>query len=839
MTTETLGEGVTVVMPAFREEANLSRTVEDMLATLDSIGEQHVVVIVNDGSDDRTGDIADGLAMQYPGRVRVVHHQVNMGYGAAVRTGIATALEHTDAPWIFLTDADGQFKADELPLFISEARTERADAVIGFRPRRADPAIRKINAWLWTHASMLLLGTGARDVDCAYKLVRRRVLTGIQLQGDAALISPELLMKIRGQGARVLQRPVQHYPRMHGEQTGAKLSVILVSVTGLLRLWVKRMRDARPHERRRWPDNRVSVLVVSVAAVLSVLAYLHFYPGGQTIAYNDAKSHLMLARRVFFADTPGAGQLGGVWLPLPHIFMLPLIWNDWAFYSGFAGSVVMMICYVIGTLFAYKLTWRLTDRHGAALVAAAVFALNPNLLYMQSTPMTELLMFTTMLGSVYGLLRWIQTDDSQPSHHLYLLGAGLSALLCALTRYEGWIMAVTLTGVVLYGSLARLRIVERLLVCGFLTGGVVVAGAVAARFGLWGAVAALPILLAGYQGLKRLFARIDWHPAEGHVLAFGILGASAPLAWMIWNWAIFGDPLAFQNGPYAKPSNWVGTGELAVHHLGVALRTYEIAVVDNLTVPVAILGVLGLALYLWQTRLSAESLPALSLVIMFPMFVSTLYKGERPLHVPEYYGSFYNVRFGLVMLLPACLFVGYLVGATADFISVRWPSSRASLGRAASLVPTLAVVTGVVIIAAMALRTGDIVTLKEPVIERATLSEQHKTAAASWLRAHYTGGLVLMESYGNEVISFQSHIPLEDQVYEGSYQIWTPSLADPRGHDIVWIVMRAASAQADDVDLGLYHTTLLDGYQLVYSNHDYLVYKWHRTAAQLVADEQQ
>ena len=149
-TTGTISGGVAVVMPAFREEANLAGTVEDMLAALDTMGDEHLVVIVNDGSD-RTGEVADELADdRYPGRVHVVHHEVNKGYGAAVRTGIATALDRTDVPWVFLTDSDGQFKSDELPRFVAEARAERADAVIGFRPRRADPTMRKVNAWLWT-----------------------------------------------------------------------------------------------------------------------------------------------------------------------------------------------------------------------------------------------------------------------------------------------------------------------------------------------------------------------------------------------------------------------------------------------------------------------------------------------------------------------------------------------------------------------------------------------------------------------------------------------------------------------------------------------------------------
>ncbi|HLJ99811.1 MAG TPA: glycosyltransferase family 2 protein, partial [Streptosporangiaceae bacterium] len=239
-------QGVTAVLPAYREEANLEACVEDMLGALAVVGDRHCVVIVDDGSDDRTGEVADRLAARYPGRVEVVHHEVNKGYGAAVRTGIATALDRTDAPRLFLTDSDGQFRASQLPWFVAEAVAERADAVIGYRPRRADPALRKVNAWLWTRACRLLLGVGARDVDCAYKLIDRRLLDGVDLRGDGGTISPELLMNIRARGARILQRPVDHFPRQHGEQTGAKLSVILISLLGLAGLWSQRMHGAWP-----------------------------------------------------------------------------------------------------------------------------------------------------------------------------------------------------------------------------------------------------------------------------------------------------------------------------------------------------------------------------------------------------------------------------------------------------------------------------------------------------------------------------------------------------------------------------------------------------------------
>jgi hypothetical protein len=585
--------------------------------------------------------------------------------------------------------------------------------------------------------------------------------------------------------------------------------------------------QARKNTRRRWPASPATTIVVALACVLSVAAYLHFYPGGQAIAYDDARSHMLIARRVLMADTPGAGQLGAVWLPLPHILMLAFIWNNWAFYSGFAGSVVMMACYVAGTLFAYKIVWRMTRSHAAAAAGAAVFALNPNILYMQSTPMTETLMFTTMLGSVYGLLCWVQTDDSDRFHQVYLFAAGVSALLCALTRYEGWAMGVTLTGVVLYCSFSGLTPLRRLLFTAGLGGGVALAGYAVLHFGVVAGVVALPLLVAVYAAIRRVHSRDEWHATEGQVLAFGILGATGPLTWMAWNLVIFGDPLAFQNGVYAKPSNWVNNGEVAMHHLWIAFRTYEIATLDTATQPIAILGLLALVVYLLRTRLSPESLPVLSLLVMFPMFVVTLYKGQRPLHVYEYYHSFYNVRFGLVMLLPISLVIGFAAGEAGRLVPRRlWAPLRA--------VPAAAVIAVAVVLAVNGLRTGGIVTLEEPLTSDAAKSSVQAGQAATWLRQHYAGGLMLMESYGNEDVAYSSHVPLQDQVYEGSYRLWTPALEHPGYHSIVWVVMHESAE--DQVYAGLHASVVRYGYRLAWTNNDYLIYRWAGTADQLAAN---
>ena len=208
----------------------------------------------------------------------------------------------------------------------------------------------------------------------------------------------------------------------------------------------------------------------------------------------------------------------------------------------------------------------------------------------------------------------------------------------------------------------------------------------------------------------------------------------------------------------------------------ISLRTYEIATVNNLTTAVAILAVIGLTVFLWRTRLSAESLPVLALLVMFPMFVVTLYKGERPLHVYQYYDNFYNIRFGLVMLLPACILIGFLTAEVSRVLGRKLPSRWRGAARTA---PALAASLAVVVIAVGALQSGNIATLREPLAAQAAPTDLATQAAARWLRTHYTGGRLLMESYGNEDVAFESHVPNQEQVYEGSYRKWRPGPGQP------------------------------------------------------------
>jgi glycosyltransferase involved in cell wall biosynthesis len=222
--------------PAHNEAANLAGLVEEALATLPSLAEEFEIIIVDDGSKDATPALADELAAAHP-RVRSVHHPVNLGYGAALRSGFAAArFDH-----LAFTDGDRQFKVADLGRLIERLRADGADAVVGYRIQRADPLVRTVYARLYRLANRIFFGLRIRDVDCACKVFRRAALEGVSVESGGAFFSAELLIKLRARGRRIEEVGVPHYPRTAGSPTGAKPQVVLRAVRDFwalrLRLW--------------------------------------------------------------------------------------------------------------------------------------------------------------------------------------------------------------------------------------------------------------------------------------------------------------------------------------------------------------------------------------------------------------------------------------------------------------------------------------------------------------------------------------------------------------------------------------------------------------------------
>ena len=228
---------LSVFLPCYEEEGNVARTVERAVAVLRERDlDRFEIIVVNDGSRDRTGVIADALASEYD-EVRVAHHVQNQGYGGALRTGFAEAK----FPWVFFTDGDGQFDPNEIDGFLAAA--DDVEVVIGYRLQRADHFGRRVNTWLWSLAVRTLFQLRVRDIDCAFKLLSRHALDEVgPLTASGAVISTELLVGVRRAGLPIREIGVHHYPRQAGAPTGASIKVILRALRELVQLRIKAAR---------------------------------------------------------------------------------------------------------------------------------------------------------------------------------------------------------------------------------------------------------------------------------------------------------------------------------------------------------------------------------------------------------------------------------------------------------------------------------------------------------------------------------------------------------------------------------------------------------------------
>jgi len=220
---------ISVFFPCYNEQANVGRTVEKALEVLGKLNADFEAIIVDDGSSDGTGRIADEIAAR-DGRVKVFRHQHNLGYGAALQSGFKAATKEL----VFYTDGDGQFDISEMPPLLD--LMGQYDIVSCYRLNRRDSIIRKINGWCWTRLICLMFGLKIRDIDCAFKLYKREIFDKIELSSKGALIDAEILARAARKGYRITQKGVHHYPRTSGTQSGASLRVILRAFKELFKL---------------------------------------------------------------------------------------------------------------------------------------------------------------------------------------------------------------------------------------------------------------------------------------------------------------------------------------------------------------------------------------------------------------------------------------------------------------------------------------------------------------------------------------------------------------------------------------------------------------------------
>lgn len=224
-------KNLSVFMPAYNEEGSIVSTVENVVKVLIELKINWEVLVINDGSKDNTAGEVKKLELKYPS-VHLINHEVNMGYGHALKTGFSQAKYS----WVAFVDSDGQFDFDEIKKLIE--KTDEADVILGYRLNRADPFRRRIFTWGWKMLALVLLGLNVRDYSCGFKLIKKKVIESIwPIESEEKVTQIEMLIKAKKKGFKFAEVGVHHYPRTAGVPTGANLSVVKKSFADMLKLW--------------------------------------------------------------------------------------------------------------------------------------------------------------------------------------------------------------------------------------------------------------------------------------------------------------------------------------------------------------------------------------------------------------------------------------------------------------------------------------------------------------------------------------------------------------------------------------------------------------------------
>jgi hypothetical protein len=210
---------VSFVLPSYNEEANIATALDRTLSAAKRLCSEFEIVVIDDGSTDRTADLVRNAITQHRS-IKLVSHRTNRGYGEALRSGFAAA----QFDFVFFTDADNQFDMNELELLLVWA--DKADVVAGYRKVRRDPFMRRVNAWAWNRIVRWLFYVPVRDIDCAFKLFRREALQQIDIESRGAMINTEIMVKLARSGCTIVEVGVSHFPRTSGAPQGAKVRVI-------------------------------------------------------------------------------------------------------------------------------------------------------------------------------------------------------------------------------------------------------------------------------------------------------------------------------------------------------------------------------------------------------------------------------------------------------------------------------------------------------------------------------------------------------------------------------------------------------------------------------------
>jgi len=379
---------------------------------------------------------------------------------------------------------------------------------------------------------------------------------------------------------------------------------------GNIRIEIKKIRErASAGYRTAVFDRRKWLIVIAVLTFVSIASWFFYFRQGLTLSYNDARSHVDVARRVVDSLQPGAAQIGSVWLPLFHVLEIPLIWNNFLWHTGIAGSIISMVAFVLGGIYVVKIGLKLKFDMRTIILILGVYILNPNLIFMQTTPMTESLLLFLAIASSYYIIDWVESYSVKS-----LIFSAFFTFLATLTRYDGWFYMLFAAGVIGFVSLRK----------------------------------------KGYKFL------------EGNLILFGTLAGFGVALWFLWNQVIFGHALYFLNGEFSAKAQQDAiflTGRLLTKgNLFYSVFVYFEAVKYNLGTWASILAIAGSILLITTKEYSLNTKAAIA-VLFAPLFfnILSLLSGNSVLYLPELPPyTWFNDRYGLMMLPASIILIGFL-----------------------------------------------------------------------------------------------------------------------------------------------------------------------------------
>jgi hypothetical protein len=478
-------------------------------------------------------------------------------------------------------------------------------------------------------------------------------------------------------------------------------------------------------------------IVASIATVLSVTSYLYYALTGMTLQYADAVSHMMIARRVVAGRTPGLAQLGQFWLPLTHVMMLPLVWNNWLFRTGLAGILPSMAAYVIGAVYMYRLARECFSTAAAPWLAVAAWLLNPSLLYMQATAMTEAPLMCAAVMVIFYAVRWVK--DYAP---IDLVKAAAAVVAATLIRYDGWPIAAGLVVVVVIVSWRH----------------------------------------EGFAGAK----------ANG--ILFSILAFSGCVGWTLYNQILFGSGLAWAGGQYSadfQEARYAAQGWLpTLHNPSLSFKIYLQTVIDTVGSPLLIVAGLGLVVWAVATRLRLFTWPVYLLLVPFAFNWLALERGSTVIRTSEYptngAATWLNVRYGMEMIPLVALFLGVIVAHR--YRTVR----RVTMGVSLAVLAFFTIQNTFVHVPYV---------LDDPLYGIKPSTTAQMQAIGDYLAHHYSGGTILLSYSPFAPAVFYSGLPDGAFVTDANGAQYAAAVSDPAKAGVTWILIDPGSVNYDPISV--------------------------------------